>query len=654
MFEREIKFIYDFNLNKINRLGPYFTFEQLLSSDIHPAILQYISAEIDYLVFEDRQKLLKNSVFDYSGEKISYHFNQISEEVKKTKRFALEYISKLVMHASSFTVNYLIHPKWTLTKFVFDEDNHKSTNEIKQILNYVYYYKYISKILVTYINAKKILSMNAQEFETLLNKADRLGVESNLHKILTNSLKSMAEFFNIGEIKKTKIPLVAVELFLEEKELTKHLIKVTEVFGGDENGKFNITDYEKVLKSVMLEIREPEPEAIDAEEYEIEQEQESATAGKHYKEQDQESAMADKQEQDEDQEHYIDQVHEPATAGKPTTAGKHDIEQDQESAMVDKQEQDEDQEKEQKQDTKADKEIIITYPTKIRIHIDDEIHIEPILENTKSDREELNFVEQDKEEIEKDIFTLRKDESTENQRYYIDQEPATAGKPARADKQEDEEITIEGLRNTFNEDEAEIEFKKELELAQRELEKVTDEIDLPEIIKVESIEEEPATAGKQDEEESLSFMIKQYKEQEQESATADKQEKEQKQDKDQEPATAGKHYKDQEHEQEQESEQDQEQMAKKARDIERDENAAPHEMELAEILERKEMTTIIDVIFDYDIESFASLLDEISSCKNVGEAFQIINQALTVRDIDYNSNEAELFRSIISEFFGKK
>ncbi len=327
MFEREIKFIYDFNLNKINRLGPYFTFEQLLSSDIHPAILQYISAEIDYLVFEDRQKLLKNSVFDYSGEKISYHFNQISEEVKKTKRFALEYISKLVMHASSFTVNYLIHPKWTLTKFVFDEDNHKSTNEIKQILNYVYYYKYISKILVTYINAKKILSMNAQEFETLLNKADRLGVESNLHKILTNSLKSMAEFFNIGEIKKTKIPLVAVELFLEEKELTKHLIKVTEVFGGDENGKFNITDYEKVLKSVMLEIREPEPEAIDAEEYEIEQEQESATAGKHYKEQDQESAMADKQEQDEDQEHYIDQVHEPATAGKPTTAGKHDIEQ---------------------------------------------------------------------------------------------------------------------------------------------------------------------------------------------------------------------------------------------------------------------------------------------------------------------------------------
>ncbi len=223
MFEREIKFIYDFNLNKINRLGPYFTFEQLATTDIHPAILHYISAEIDYLVFEDRQNLLKNSVFDYSGEKINYHFNQITVELKKTKRFSSEYIAKLILHASSFTINYLIRPKWTLAKFVFDEASIKSTSEIKQILNYIYYYKYISKILISYINTKKILSMNHEEFEVLLNKADSLGTESYLAAIISNALKSMAEFFNIGEIKKFRIPLPAVELYLEEKELLKHL-----------------------------------------------------------------------------------------------------------------------------------------------------------------------------------------------------------------------------------------------------------------------------------------------------------------------------------------------------------------------------------------------------------------------------------------------
>ena len=192
MFEREIKFIYDFNLNKVNKLGPYFTFEQLTASGIHPAILHYISAEIDYLIFEDRQKLLKNSVFDYSGEKINLLFSQISDEVKHTKRFSLEYISKLILHASSFTINFLVRPKWTLVKFVFDEGDHKTTSEIKQILNYLYYYKHLKSILVSYISAKKIISMNSEEFKELLDKVDRLGVETYLPSILSGALKSMA------------------------------------------------------------------------------------------------------------------------------------------------------------------------------------------------------------------------------------------------------------------------------------------------------------------------------------------------------------------------------------------------------------------------------------------------------------------------------
>ena len=270
MFEREIKFIYDFNLNKVNRLGPYFTFEQLSSTDINPAILHYISSEIDFLIFEDRQKLLKNSVFDYSGEKISYGFVQISEELKKTKRFSLEYIAKLILHASSFTINYLIRPKWTLSKFVFDESNHKSTNEIKQILNYIYYYKYLIKIITSYINTKKILSMNVEEFEALLNKADKLGVESYLPNIISTSLKSMAEFFNIGEIKKFRIPLMAVELFLEEKELFKHLDILNKTFGDDENAKINIYDFQRVLSSIMFEKSETPPKIKETTQFEIE------------------------------------------------------------------------------------------------------------------------------------------------------------------------------------------------------------------------------------------------------------------------------------------------------------------------------------------------------------------------------------------------
>lgn len=218
MFKKEIKFIYDFNVNEVKKLGNFVTYEQLLSANIHPAILQYISADIDYLIFEDRQKILSNSIFDYSGEKIQQHFTLVGDEIKRTKRFSLDYMSKLVLHASSFTINFLARPRWALTKFIFDDENHKNTTEIKQILNYLYYYGYLRRIIVSYINRKKILSINESEFAELLDKIDNLAVESNQRVIVQNSLKSMADFFSIGDTSgRGVIPFKTVEHFLEEK-----------------------------------------------------------------------------------------------------------------------------------------------------------------------------------------------------------------------------------------------------------------------------------------------------------------------------------------------------------------------------------------------------------------------------------------------------
>jgi hypothetical protein len=570
MFEREIKFIYDFNLNKVNRLGPYFTFEQLLASDVHPAILQYISAEIDYLIYEDRQKLLKNSLFDYSGEKISFLFNQISEEAKKSKRFAQEYIAKLILHASSFTVNYLVRPKWTLTKFVFDEDNHKSTNDIKQILNYVYYYKYVNKILVSYINSKKILSMNAQEFEELLNKADKLGVETYLPAILTNALKSMAEFFNIGEIQKSKIPLSAVEMFLEEKELIKHLQKVGETFTDEEGAKFNLSDYQKVFNSVVFEKEELmiEPEILqkfetkEAEDEKVVEELEPVDGKKEDQEEDQE--QEEEQEQEEDQEIEIRGI----------------------SGRV-----------EDKIAEESEEEIIISPPVKLRIKINEGNRIEPIIETP----EELDENEKDLEEL------------------------------------------TEEIEDTNNETEAgeEFQFNDELNLAQKELteENPDNKSFLQSLRDHEDVEQLPEINVDETDQQAFKFDEKKFKTNDERNETDEDifQEEKLKTEDESEKAifkdenVGGEYLSD-----------------KKG---ETDENS---KVDLAEILEHKEMTKIIEVIFDYDIEDFASLLDEISNCRNSDDANLVINETLAERHISRSSKEAEAFKSIISEYFRNK
>jgi len=77
-------------------------------------------------------------------------------------------------------------------------------------------------------------------------------------------------------------------------------------------------------------------------------------------------------------------------------------------------------------------------------------------------------------------------------------------------------------------------------------------------------------------------------------------------------------------------------------------------MDIAELLEHKDMTRIIEVIFDYDIEEFANTLDEISGCVSLEDALVVLNQSLKNRNISRNSKEAEAFKSIISQYFNKK
>jgi len=610
MFEREIKFIYDFNLNKVNRLGPYFTFEQLLASDIHPAILQYISAEIDYLIYEDRQKLLKNSLFDYSGEKISFHFNQISEEAKKSKRFAQEYIAKLILHASSFTINYLVRPKWTLTKFVFDEENTKSTNDIKQILNYVYYYKYVNKILVSYINSKKILSMNAQEFEELLNKADKLGVETYLPAILTNALKSMAEFFNIGEVQKAKIPLSAVEMFLEEKELIKHLQRVNETFGNEEGVKFNLSDYQKVFNNIVVEkeelIVEPEePQKFETEEVEEERQiVEELEPGS-----------------DEIQEENIEIEESPGEIHGEDQDQEHEHEQDQDQEH----EQDQEQEHEQ-EDEEPGEEIIISQPMKLRIKINEDNRIEPVIETSEEKTQQPIPIENDDEEL---------DESDEI---------VIGGLSGKAS----DEIVIGGLSGKASEENEnddkpieEIHFQNELKLAVKEFEEDEEEDESF----LQSLRDQKNIPVQLEENDNEFVQL---------SVPSD-----QKIDEIPEPSEVHE-----ESYQEEELKTDDElerviftKQKNDAAESDQNKNEAFGEqpkMDMAEILEHKEMTKIIEVIFDYDIEDFATTLDEISNCKNEDDAHLVINSTLTSRHINRSSKEAQAFRSIISEYFSNK
>ncbi len=247
MFEKEIKFIADFNLNKIKSLGSFITFEKLSNSGIHPSIIQYISAELDYLINEDRKKLLQESLFDYSGSEVNKYFQLIAREIKKTKKIAYEDLKKLVIQAVSFNMNFLVRPRWSLTKLIYNDAQTKPIDEITLLINYIYYYDYIKNIFISYLSKRKLFSLSITEFESILNKIDKELFSSQPKVLVDNALYTIGEFFNVGGVSKIRISPAALEIFLKEKNMIQYLFRLKKAFPNDTKQKPDIDELRSIL-----------------------------------------------------------------------------------------------------------------------------------------------------------------------------------------------------------------------------------------------------------------------------------------------------------------------------------------------------------------------------------------------------------------------
>jgi len=74
-------------------------------------------------------------------------------------------------------------------------------------------------------------------------------------------------------------------------------------------------------------------------------------------------------------------------------------------------------------------------------------------------------------------------------------------------------------------------------------------------------------------------------------------------------------------------------------------------IDISILLENKKITRIIEVVFDYDMEEFASAIEKISECKNEVAALAAIDDIAKSLFIDVSSKEIKVFKNLISDFF---
>ncbi|MCH8170831.1 MAG: hypothetical protein IIB07_06830 [Bacteroidetes bacterium] len=249
MFEKEIKFITDFSLEKLKPLGSYFTLDDILDTDIHPSVTKYISAELSYLIFEDRDKLLSSSIFDYTQPQVINLLKSVDNELKKFKSISYEDIKQLVLQAVSFNANFVVRPKWSLLKLIYNEAETKSSKELILMLDYIYFHEYLRSIIIEYIEKKKILEITKNKFEELISKIDSALIQNDVQGFIDSSLFNMLDFYSIGSKNEIKISTDYVEIFLKEKDLLDPLLKLKKTFAFGTGVSANLDEIKNILFS---------------------------------------------------------------------------------------------------------------------------------------------------------------------------------------------------------------------------------------------------------------------------------------------------------------------------------------------------------------------------------------------------------------------
>jgi hypothetical protein len=355
------------------------------------------------------------------------------------------------------------------------------------MLNYLYYFDYVKNVLTAFISKRKVIQLTLTEFDLILNKIDRELFKTNSEELINNALHSIADFFNIGSIDKNRISLQAVEIFLKEKNLVDHLLKLNQTISNGSRKKYEIEDIKKVLYSTV-QLKPDSISSYEAVEPDLEENVSADTVPQDIEVTNAPEETDDAQEQDSYDETEI--VTEEKIKSSFVPDEKIDDETDVESLIEDALE-----------DESQDEEIEDQLP------IEEEFLNEFMIEDEENSKSEL----QD-EVVESEDNILVEDELVEDLKELMDEEinseeSLTETEPVNVDKEtiaKDENSEIEKEDYTSEEDELLAFYEQELAAVEEESPEV---LDTGEDLKEEAKDSEVVPTGEEEHEVILEELI---------------------------------------------------------------------------------------------------------------------------------------------------
>ena len=628
MFRKEINFISDLNLNKLQDLGDRFTIHDIKKIKIHPALIQFIESEIDLEILKDRKKIEDDSVFDYMSDRINNYFALISDEIKRTQLFSQSYIRQLIQKGIIFNINYLIKPNKALTKLIFEESDIKSVEEIVIGLSHAYYYQYLKKIVLTYLEKKKVIIMRREEFFSLLQNIDSISRQTHLDDTITTAVNSIANFFDQDKKNPETVPVEGLKMYLRERELNEFFNYVDDTYDNETNSYISapriISELQSVTPVTEIEIEESkkiEDEFVpdSSEDISAENDLKSQSSDQINSEIGQGVILEVQEDEVEIPNNQIlsdENISENDINEKEEPQSEEDIKKKPDSIALLK--------KLFNINTIYDSLLSKPKPFEDFINYKEMFERDDHLKNetdykldhfTLSETIEVTETEESEVNIEADIF----DENTRiDQEELIEENVSTdSEKDSGIVGDSDIETRIDEIVEDADIEEEYIAENKTMEIVDQDLineEELHDSNPVNDDIKLDVDDELTEVFT------DLTFLDNVEDDLEVET-------EENREDEIQENETSQEHY--------EELEQNEENISSSFK----------------EVIQHKDMTKIIEFIFDYDMEDYHLALNKISDANNEEEAFNFIENYCKNNHIEINSNEVHQFKSLISEYY---
>jgi hypothetical protein len=100
MLKEQVFNLLNENFAKVVFRNDVISYKAILESELHPAIKNYIRAELKILFSRDKSLIKKKSVFNYSSTKIDFFFNQLFDELVKSTYINQEEVNNLFLQQS--------------------------------------------------------------------------------------------------------------------------------------------------------------------------------------------------------------------------------------------------------------------------------------------------------------------------------------------------------------------------------------------------------------------------------------------------------------------------------------------------------------------------------------------------------------------------